>query len=661
MILLAMMFALAFALLAAQAQWEWRRALLGATTVVGVLVVLSCELLSIGSTLDADRLFVFWTTSLVVGLVVVTWLIRTPDPSWRREPEHREGTGAHALDWVVRAGICFLTLESLALLLVALLAPFDNWDSMTYHLSRVEHWRQEGTIGFFPTDTKRELHLAPWSEWLLLQFRLLSGNDRSFGLVQWLAFVLSVVSVSYAAKRLGSGVPGQVAAAIATATIPMAVLQATSTQNDLVAAMWASIAVAFAVDPTGAGRADRLLTVVFTGLSLGLAVLTKLSVVFFLAPFACWVALRWHRELGRSAWGYVAIVLTCAMFLNSGHLARTWKLYGTPLGPESAEGADYRLANEAVTLGVVGSNLVRNLGIHLTLPSDGWNRTVETGVRGLLSSLGLDPDDPRSTFLGEKFRLAPWNREDSAGNPIHLLLLSICFFLVVRNRDERALPLVLCLACGMVLFSAAAKWQPFHSRIHLPWFVLAGPLFGLALESRARRTSYSAWLVCLALVSVPYLVSNPARPLLGGASVLTYPGKTPDFRVWPQLEAPLEDSFEILRRRACRKLGIVLSEDYWEYPIWALAAQESFSIEIQHVAVRSEAASLVQDFRPCAVLVAPSTIGASAQFGGATFERVLEQARIALYLPARGEAHGSSGDRDQPEARQRKSTVDSAQ
>ena len=121
---------------------------------------------------------------------------------------------------------------------IAVLAPPNNWDSMTYHMPRVAHWSQNGSVAHYPTHILRQLWLGPWAEFAIMHLYLLTGGDRLANLVQWLAFAGCAVGAAVVAGELGGGRRARGLAAVACATLPMAIAQASSTQNDLVASFW---------------------------------------------------------------------------------------------------------------------------------------------------------------------------------------------------------------------------------------------------------------------------------------------------------------------------------------------------------------------------------------------------------------------------------------
>ena len=174
--------------------------------------------------------------------------------------------------------------------------PPANGDSMVYHLPRAMQWIQNGSVAHFATHYLAQLELAPLHEFNLAHLHLLTGGtDRFDGYVQLIALAISVIGASEMARLLGAGTSGQVLAALVCATVPSAILEATSTQNNVFAA---SIGLGILlVLLTWRGQTGTLPRAVILGCGLGLAALTKGTLPILLAP-SC-VVLGWlllHRE-----------------------------------------------------------------------------------------------------------------------------------------------------------------------------------------------------------------------------------------------------------------------------------------------------------------------------------------------------------------------------
>src|SRR5205823_2324410 len=163
-----------------------------------------------------------------------------------------------------------------ALAAPAILAAPNTWDAMTYHMARLIHWQQHATLAPYPTNIPRQLYLQPGAEYVLLHLQLLSGGDHLAGLVQWACMVGSLIGVSLIARDLGTRQPGALCTTIFASSLPIGILESTSTQNDYVVAFWLVCVVAFALRSTRPDTSKiQWVCVCALGASLGLALLTK--------------------------------------------------------------------------------------------------------------------------------------------------------------------------------------------------------------------------------------------------------------------------------------------------------------------------------------------------------------------------------------------------
>jgi 4-amino-4-deoxy-L-arabinose transferase-like glycosyltransferase len=503
--------------------------------------------------------------------------------------------------------------------LTAVAAPPNTWDAMTYHMARVAHWIQNGNVSFYPTAVVRQLDLAPWSEYAIAHLTLLAGSDRMANLVQWFALLGSAVAASLLARELGAGSRGQAGAAVVTTTIPMAILQGSSAQNDLSAGFWLLVFAAFVLRLRK--EPERLALALGGGASLGLALLTKGTSYLFAVPFALWLAVALARRLGARAGRPLLLAGAAALALNLGHFARNASLFGTALGPP------HGVLNEAPSAPALVSNAVRNLAIHLASPSARANRIVEGGVARLHRLIGADPSDPRTTWRGAVFHLPPiapgaqpgdaeealyaMLHEDSAGNPLHLLLVLLAAAAIALSRRGRRsgsgrVPYLGATVAAFLLFSAALKWQPWSSRLELPLFLLSAPLVAAALLDGARWPGPTAAVLLLA--AAPWAVANATRPLAGPGNVFATPRLEQYFANRPGLFSPCVAAARAVAETHCDRVGLEIGPDDGEYLFWAsLRASRRDAVRIEHLAVGNRSARLGQrppfaGFVPCAVI-----------------------------------------------------------
>ena len=589
----------------------------------GVALTLITEGLSLGHHLTPAWLAASWALTGGIGL----WVLRgrrLGEPAACATPMPRVVTGAVGAILAVTGAI-------------AVLAPPNTWDSMTYHMSRVAHWSQAGSVAHYPTHVLRQLWLGPWAEFAITHLYLLAGGDRLVNLVQWLAFAACVAGATIVAGELGGGPRARAVAAIACATLPMAIAQASSTQNDLVASFW-MLALGYWVLRFRA--APGMSTAVLVGISAGLAGLTKLPVWFLAVPWLlAFMGAAGRLGRRRAICCTVAAGLS-AVALNVGHVSRTVPLleragpsspWASPwASPRGGEASHLRLppvwtmyVNTTVDPRALASNVLRNTALHVGTPSARANAWLEDVVVSAHRAMGFDPNDVRTTF-GPEFRVRPFRlHEDFVGNPLHLLAGLTVVVVVWRRREAFGAPVRLwtwMTVASAIMFCAALKWQPWNSRLHLPLFVLAAPLIGVALEGRRRLAVVLA--TAFGLLALPSLAATWPRELLGPRSVLALPRPAQQFRNHPMLQPVYEAAADVLSTMGCKRVGLVLGGDDWEYPFWPLLrARFGGDPWMEHVLVENVSSRFAAPASdpPCALLIVGRDRDGPVAWRGGTF------------------------------------------
>jgi 4-amino-4-deoxy-L-arabinose transferase-like glycosyltransferase len=580
-----------------------RARLLGAATVWGVVVLIVTEAASAAGMLTRGVLSVAWGLATTVAAFAAAGrrhVEPTAPPAWPTD-------WAKPSTLVMAAAI--VGIASITGLLAAVAWP-SQWDSMVYHLPRIDHWIQNRSVAFYPTHILRQLFNPPWSEYAMLHLLSTGGDERWANAVQWLSMVGSLAGVSLIAERLGAGLRGQLFAALFCATVPMGILQASGTQNDYVTAFWlvCTVAALLATVPrvtTGLGAAT-------VGTAFGLALLTKgtagvlgLPLLITLWP---WRA-RPRAAVVRSG----AVAAMIALALNTPHLYRNLAGFRAPHGPSGRSTPDVvgDLLNHSLSPASFASNLVRNVSLHVGTRFGSMNAVLQSSIERAHAAFGLDVNDPRTTRL---YPLAGFavdgrpNDPDRTGNPVHLAVILVSAGLALgwpRRGTVGIGRYGLALMLSFAAFCLAFKWQPWHSRLHLPLFVLAAPFVGAVLEPYPRMTMLAA-LVATATAAPP-LLTNVLAPLDRRQNALTTPriqqyfhrfGRAPDDR-----ERGYTGAAEFLRARGCADVGLLFGWDNWEHPLWVMLAD---GVRVRHVAVKNASAAYVgtePPSAPCGIFV----------------------------------------------------------
>ncbi len=77
---------------------------------------------------------------------------------------------------LVLVGIAVVVL---LLLLIAWVSPPNNYDSYLYHMARVVHWAQAGSLDHYPAGYEHQLTKPTWAETAILHLRVLWGRRQA--------------------------------------------------------------------------------------------------------------------------------------------------------------------------------------------------------------------------------------------------------------------------------------------------------------------------------------------------------------------------------------------------------------------------------------------------------------------------------------------------
>jgi 4-amino-4-deoxy-L-arabinose transferase-like glycosyltransferase len=451
----------------------WRVSYLSASVICGVLVVVITEILSIFDLITFNWVVGFWIAIGISSASFCSILVIKKRPSI-----HFILPKFQLFEVVLLLGVVFIVM---VLCFIALVSPPNSYDSMTYHMSRLCHWIQNHNVAHYPTHILRQLYMQPFAEFSIMHLQILSGGDRFANLVQWFSMIGSLIGVSLIAKQLGADLSGQILSVIVCSTIPMGILQASSTLNDYVVSFWLVCFVYFLMllrtQPKG-------IYSLATGISLGLTLLTKATAYIYASPFILWFIFSGFKRLRWKLWKPILVIAILVFLINLGHSVRNFDLYGHPLGgPEEFK----NVSNNAMSIPLLMSNIIRNMGLHIGTP--GWvvNAIMLKAVKSLHAMLGVSILDPYTTYrLSTSFFITFSTDETYAGNLIHFILILgsiIIFFVSWQRRNSRDLMRYnIVLIAAFLLFAFYLKCQPWGSRLHLPLFVLWSPFMAIVFS-----------------------------------------------------------------------------------------------------------------------------------------------------------------------------------
>lgn len=556
---------------------NWRSAVVSASLFWGFFIVLITELLSYFVCISQLYLSIIWILSILV--LTIVWIKKR----------------CYTFFKYIKFSYNIIPIFIIILFtgFIAITYPPNNWDSMTYHLPKVEEWLQNGTLKHFETSIVRQNVLAPFAEMCILQFRGLSGSDYLVNIVQWLCYIGVIINVSLITYHLNGNTKYQIFSSIFCATIPMAILQSSSTQTDLVVSYWLTCFIERFLQWLETPKRDIALGL---GIALGLACLTKGTAYIVAFPFVIGYVFLVLKNSKKFI--YNALLAACVVILiNVPHLIRNYDTYGDPLGRVVDH---YMPAFSVKGLGIaLLGNLLSN---EPPLPQK-IQQNINNLVSKTLNFTNISPTDPQYIEPGSNLLHLPDKgtfHEDITGNPIHTILIaySILYFFVslCKNYKNYYLYYILLMyIISIFSFLLLLKWNFYITRLQLPIYILGSPIVSIMLQNINKKYfSYFIFFILVLYAVLPVLF-NTSRPLLISSKM-----NTNKMNIWsnsreelyfsnrPHMYKKYKEAVNLLKYNNSKNIGLVIGSDSWEYPLWKMLRQENSNPPIiKHICINS--------------------------------------------------------------------------
>lgn len=411
-----------------------------------------------------------------------------------------------------------LTFTFLLIIVMAIFTPPMNFDVQIYHLPRQIFWMMQGSVVSFPATHTHQISMPVLSEEIGLNLLLLSGTDFLHNLVQTLFMLAACGLVSLIVSDLGGNARAQGLSVLTILLVPAAFFEASNAKNDIILSLFVLLPLAVGLRLWSGKELPSLFFLLLACLSAGLAIATKGTAVVYLLPSAVLITVAYVRLHGeRTLLMALLPGLLLVILPPLPQILRNEALFHSPAGP------NLHHANLSHYPGDVMNVVIRNIAGQFTFDSDAWNNGLETSTRTILGFLNLDPDDPATTFEGQKFHLPYFaGLEDIVPAPVQtILLLCLPLSLIFTSLRYRPglLPLLLCTFGALLLFCMMFRWQPWQGRLLIPGYFIAAPMIGLVLD--LLRPAWIPLVVTLAEIFSlrPHLMFSGQRPLFGGASI----------------------------------------------------------------------------------------------------------------------------------------------
>lgn len=409
-----------------------------------------------------------------------------------------------------------MLILALISLTVAVFGLPNNWDSLTYHLPRIVFWLQNRSLDCFPTDDYRLLYNPPFTELAQAHVKILSGGfESAMNLVQWAAYVQLILAVTIIAEALGARQKEQLVTALVVSTMPPLLLQASTTQNDLLMTALLCTALAFWLKSVAHFSALRWGLGI---LAAGLALATKATTFIFL-PFIVLVPVIYELR-NRRVFAVLALILV--LIPSVGWMSRNQSSFGSPFGYHDdglmqEKTNYYRNGYFSLTQGI--GCTAKSISLFFATPSSRVNSAIERTVRWVHDLMGENPDDERLRWYDMVYHVPTVGpHEDNPPMLWHFLAALFLWIVIIRATFQKRRitiqgQLALLFLLGLVVTCVYVKWMPWNTRFLVAWLVLLFAVAGKIINVWPIRIK-KAVCVFLFLLALPFALFSMKRSVV---------------------------------------------------------------------------------------------------------------------------------------------------
>ena len=536
-------------------------------------------------------------------------------------------------------------------LITALISSPNNWDVMTYHLPRVMHWAQNQSIAHYPTNNTRQISFPTTAGYIVTQFQILTGNDLFANCLQWLAFLGSIVGVSLLTNIL-VGASSEWIGALVCASVPMAIMQSTTTQTDLVVTFWLVCFTYFIFRTDHYTKSD----IFWLSASISLGISTKPTAIILGFPLGIVLLIRIVRyqlkvsSKDDSRLNIIQVLvptftktlplLILSLLLSMPNYWRNLQTFGSLLGSDGNN-----TKNSLLGLSQMTSNILKNIAINFIFP-EFW--TLIKHIHKFVLHIDINAPELNfadinkyATFTGSLRFVSP--NEDFIGSPIHLTLFVIVVYILLVdflknnkiNHDLQTdingnlnvlikqeypkvnylLILSLTIILGFLNHSFLLKWQPWGNRLILPLAVLTSVPIAYLITHVFNANARKILLIVLTTISIIYALTTMRHPLIAlpvltpeqakdqSASILFLQRRDMYFSsVHKGLKLPYQAASDLVNQSQCKYVGLALGYDDIEYPFWTLLKRD---LKVKNVNVKNSSIQAQEEFADlslCAII-----------------------------------------------------------
>ena len=488
-----------------------------------------------------------------------------------------------------------------AILMVSVVISYTivpcNYDSMTYHLSRLVHWEHNKSVSYYATHTLRQLTSPMLSEYIMLHTYIITGcNDHFVNLVQTFSHIFNVLMILNIGKKLGLKPFYSFIASFVYMTTPIVVAESFTTQNDILTTVWLLIFVYILLHYLGEEKIiysrKTAIDMGILGQCIALGYLSKPSVCMPIFFFLLWLLICCIKRKD-SIVELLKCACTAGMTMIIPLVPQFYRNYAM-MGQLTSHITGARQLVGTFRPNYLIVNFLKNLTFNFpNILDHSSSEHVYSFIVTASNILRVEMDDPSISEDGVAFsvRDAFDKGMDSAVNPIIVgfiiatIVLLIVFWIRKLNINTIELKFSAISIIAFMGTMGGVRWEPFVSRYMIANFALCA--VGIAIALQVLTTMLNRYLGYV-LISIL---------ILGGISeyVLTmydvkgwynvYDSRVENYYTLGQLMySDYKKAADYIIDNNINTVGLLDSENDFDYPFYKMI--EDYIIDYRHVLVK---------------------------------------------------------------------------
>lgn len=489
---------------------------------------------------------------------------------------------------------CIPILMFMLVLYITIRTVPYNYDSMTYHLPRIAHWAQNQSIAPYASNIDRQIGSTRIASYICLYLYILAGKtDILVNLVQCFSFGTNAIMVYAIARKLGIAQKFAVLSSMIFLSTPIAIAEATTTQNDNYASIWLLFFIYLLLDLnnkqkclTGDKRTKKKIFYIAACIALGY--LSKPSVCFAMLIFLIWtlVCVIKRRDKLNIIVQFLTIgIITIFVFLIPSVVENIY-VFGS-ISPQNVGMAqlvgtlkpNYLLLNFLKTFTFnFGNSIIPNMkewmGETLYSIADAFNV--------ILDNVSISENGHEYGFGSYPYGC------DTALQPLLMTLTILSILWCILRKSKKKLfqkEYCYCAMMSFIVLCIFMRWQSFITRYMIGYFALFCPLIVIQLEdfiSVFRNKIYQKVIV-LFIAIVCLINFGIAGAVNWKIDTKEYP-RTYFYHVG-NVRNIYEDICDMIRDKGYTNIGISCGVNSYEYPLWGILQYDEQEYTIKHVLV----------------------------------------------------------------------------